>query len=156
MLENVTVLFTDSLSHFTAHPPLLFYFSIPLPVCVLWNHRFNKRRLRRKRITPSLWLYKTCLFHICCYNYIPICFYSQLFSFFSHCSQFSSVFVLITQLVFLFFPHFFPFIGILTIHWALKLIKCATPRRGIKESDSLIMKFLYQKRYYICMYLDFC
>lgn len=105
MLENVTVLFTDSLSHFTAHPPLLFYFSIPLGL--LWNHGFNKRRLRRKRITPSLWLYKTCLFHICCYNYTAICFYSQLFSFFCHCPQFSSVFVLITQLVFFCFSYTF-------------------------------------------------
>lgn len=75
-LHAVTVLFTDSLSHFTAHPPLLFYFSIPLSLCTL-NHRFNKQRLRRKRITPSVWLYKTCFFHICYYNYIASCFYSH-------------------------------------------------------------------------------
>lgn len=121
MLENVTVLFTDSLSHFTAHPPLLFYFSIPLGL--LWNHGFNKRRLRRKRITPSLWLYKTCLFHICCYNYTAICFYSQLFSFFlSLPSIFICLCVNHPTCFFLFFLHFFPFISILAIHGALKLI----------------------------------
>lgn len=57
------------LSHFATHPPLLFYFFIPLSLST-WNHRFNKQRLRQRRITPIFCLYKTCLFHIGCYNYI--------------------------------------------------------------------------------------
>lgn len=141
---------------------LVYWFSVPLRstpsslVLLLYPahsapRRFNKQRLRLKRITPSLRLYKTCLFfHICCYNYTAFCLYSHLlFSYFltalcfnlSLCQTPSSFF----------FCSSFASPAYRSLF--LKLVEFALPMCCIKESFGLIFNRLCQRRCCMCTYL---